>query len=235
MQVPARSQSVPYTLGIDLGSSSIGWALVHLDSSGKPAALVKAGVRIFDPGVAGTDLDIQQGKDGSKAADRRKARLQRRQLRRRSARRRDFFELLQENALLPPYPQSMPSVAPHRLNALKSAARHEILSELDARLYAKWRQQMHDAQLPAADHVLPYFLRASALRAGLAPYEFGRALYHLIQRRGFKSNRQETSKNRDDEEKKGEVYAGIDELSRAKSSQTLGQFFAHLDPTDRNV
>lgn len=35
----------------------------------------------------------------------------------------------------------------------------------------------------------PYELRARGLDQALAPYEFGRALFHLNQRRGFKSNR----------------------------------------------
>ena len=34
----------------------------------------------------------------------------------------------------------------------------------------------------------PYRLRARALDGPLAPYELGRALFHLNQRRGFKSN-----------------------------------------------
>src|SRR5207248_1020696 len=74
--IVSTPQRTPYILGIDLGSSSIGWALVHLSPLGKPDALLKTGVRIFEPGVSGTDLDIQRGKDESKAVERRSARLQ---------------------------------------------------------------------------------------------------------------------------------------------------------------
>ena len=35
----------------------------------------------------------------------------------------------------------------------------------------------------------PYPLRKSALDMQIAPYDMGRAIYHLAQRRGFKSNR----------------------------------------------
>lgn len=45
---------------------------------------------------------------------------------------------------------------------------------------------------PELDRVIglnPYELRSKALDCPLPPFEFGRALYHLAQRRGFKSNR----------------------------------------------
>ena len=60
--------------------------MIALNAANDPVALIRAGVRIFEPGVDGTSLDIQEGKDQSKAVDRRTARLHRRQLRRRAAR-----------------------------------------------------------------------------------------------------------------------------------------------------
>lgn len=68
-----------YVLGIDLGSASLGWALIE-QADGGPCGLVAAGVRVFDPGVDG---DIESGQDESKNRKRREARLHRRQLRRR--------------------------------------------------------------------------------------------------------------------------------------------------------
>ena len=56
--------------------------MIALDETDEPTSLIRTGVRIFEPGVDGTSLDIQQGKDQSKAVDRRTARLHRRQLRR---------------------------------------------------------------------------------------------------------------------------------------------------------
>jgi CRISPR-associated endonuclease Csn1 len=41
----------------------------------------------------------------------------------------------------------------------------------------------------ALEPLNPYELRARGLDAPLTPHEFGRALFHLNQRRGFKSNR----------------------------------------------
>ena len=67
----------------------------------------------------------------------------------------------------------------------------------------------------------PYELRAKAIHAPLTPHELGRALFHLNQRRGFKSNRK-TDKTEDNKltEKIGELKRRIDE-SRAK---TLGEY-----------
>lgn len=85
----------PYVLGLDLGSASLGWALIGIDAMETPVSLIRAGVRIFEPGVDGSALEIQQGKDQSKAVDRRAERLRRRQLRRRVARQRELFGVLQ--------------------------------------------------------------------------------------------------------------------------------------------
>ena len=71
-----------YVLGLDLGSASLGWVTIALNPADEPTSLVRAGVRIFEPGVDGTALDIEQGKDQSKAVERRTAILHRRQLRR---------------------------------------------------------------------------------------------------------------------------------------------------------
>jgi len=233
--MPAKN-STPYILGLDLGSASLGWALVGLNRDGEPSRLLRTGVRVFDPGVQAANIDVvQQGKDEPKAAKRRQMRLQRRQLRRHAARQRGLFELLQQNSLMPPYPAKIPAGAPHVTNAQRSAARHEILTRLDLHLRDKWKPQgaRSNAAVPAPDHVLPYFLRAQSLCQRLEPYELGRALYHLGQRRGFKSNRRE-AKSAEEMEEKSKVYAGISEIKeqmRAAGAPTLGHFFAGIDPT----
>ena len=98
---PALEAPQKYVLGLDLGSASLGWAMIALNPADEPTSLIRAGVRIFEPGVDGTALDIEQGKDQSKAVERRTARLHRRQLRRRAARQRELFQELQKAGLLP--------------------------------------------------------------------------------------------------------------------------------------
>ena len=69
----------------------------------------------------------------------------------------------------------------------------------------------------------PYELRARGLDEPLMPYEFGRALFHLDQRRGFKSNRKTDS----DEKETGQIKQGVSELDRRlgeSGARTLGEF-----------
>jgi CRISPR-associated endonuclease Csn1 len=54
----------------------------------------------------------------------------------------------------------------------------------------------------------PYKLRADGLDNPLSPYQFGRALFHLNQRRGFKSNRKADSKDNES----GKIKQGIQTL-----------------------
>lgn len=63
--------NVPYRLALDLGSTSIGWCLIRLDTSNAPKAIIRMGVRIFPDG--------RHPKDGSSlAVTRRNARAMRR-------------------------------------------------------------------------------------------------------------------------------------------------------------
>ena len=54
----------------------------------------------------------------------------------------------------------------------------------------------------------PYELRADGLDAPLTPHQLGRALFHLNQRRGFKSNRKTDSKDNES----GKIKQGIQKL-----------------------
>ncbi|MGK2910487.1 MAG: type II CRISPR RNA-guided endonuclease Cas9 [Sphingobium sp.] len=73
----------------------------------------------------------------------------------------------------------------------------------------------------------PYELRARALGEQLTPSEIGRALFHLNQRRGFKSNRKAERKSTGNED--GKIATGAQALDRAMAeagADTLGQFLA---------
>ncbi len=75
--------------------------MAGLDEAEELTGLLHTGVRKFDPGVEGTTMDIKEGKDKSKALDRRTARLHRRQTRRRAARQREMFHALQAAGMMP--------------------------------------------------------------------------------------------------------------------------------------
>lgn len=222
-----------YVLGLDIGTTSIGWAIVDLDGAQRPVGIRAAGVRCFDAGVTG---DIESGKDESRAAERRQARQTRRQLARRAARIKRLFRLLQRLELLPPGPSNRPE------------ERHAILAKLDAELSARW--------LDGADHrkhqLLVYLLRDRAVSDRLEPFELGRAIYHLAQRRGYRANRltdtepeEDAGKRKTDKGNDGDsspsdrdlglVKKGIAELEQAMKGRTLGQYFATLDPDERRI
>lgn len=76
----------------------------------------------------------------------------------------------------------------------------------------------------------PYALRVRALDEKLEPHEIGRALFHLNQRRGFKSNRkaERTSKAGED----GKIATAtklLDEEMRRLGARTLGEFLVKRD------
>jgi CRISPR-associated endonuclease Csn1 len=73
----------------------------------------------------------------------------------------------------------------------------------------------------------PYTLRARALHERLDQYEIGRALFHLNQRRGFKSNRKADKDPKAGED--GKIASGasaLDEAMTKAGADTLGQFLA---------
>ncbi len=167
-----------YRLGLDLGSTSLGWALIRLNSSDEPVALIKTGVRIFSDG--------RNPKDGSSLAV---TRRQARQMRRRRDR------LLKRKARL--------MAAMVRLGFMPDdMAQRRTLELLD-----------------------PYALRRRGLDERLAPHEFGRALFHLNQRRGFKSNRKTDRRDSESGALK-EAIRGVREQLALCNCRTVGEWLA---------
>lgn len=211
-----------YRLGLDLGASSIGWAVIELTNHQhpRPKRLVAAGVRIFEAGVEGS---IEQGKDSSRGADRRMARLPRRQHWRHQHRKRSLFLWLQKIGLLPHTVEYELDTNGNPLGSLADQ-RNQELEVLDRQLINKFVRTDSsgtDGDSFANFQVLPYILRAKAVSGEmLEPFELGRALYHLVQRRGFKSNRKV---ERNDEDH-GTVLNAINELDAARNCRTLAQY-----------
>ena len=211
-----------YEIGLDLGVQSIGWAVKVGDK------LVKLGVHCFDSGT-GTADDIEKGKDESRNAARQTARQLRRQFQRRSQRSVAVARALQQTGLLPTVDEKG---VPYNVGLAEN--RDRLIKDLDWELYSKF---INDGDRVEA-HLLPYLLRARALDKKLEPYEFGRALYHLAQRRGYLSNRKTVKESEDGGEDEGKVKAGISELASAikdKNCRTLGEYFSKLDPEEKRI
>lgn len=200
-----------FILGVDLGSNSVGWALVAR-TNGEPTGLIRAGARVFDAGMEG---DMESGHEESRNVKRREARLHRRQLWRRARRLKKIFRLLQEFDLLPKDRIENPE------------QRQNLLNNLDRNILASdwFKAKEKGGTIPEPRQVLPYLLRAAALDENLELHFLGRALYHLAQRRGFLSNRKQSSvKKKDDDE--GKVKSAIKSLRNEMGEATLGQYFS---------
>lgn len=93
-------------LGLDIGVTSIGWALLNFltDENGRPIRDEDGSIqqaRIEDIGVRIFPATTEGAKSEPKNSNRRNARGQRRQVRRKAQRRNDLKAILQRNGLLP--------------------------------------------------------------------------------------------------------------------------------------
>lgn len=84
---------IPYTLGLDIGISSVGWAVLRNTPDGEPNRIEDLGVRIFD--------SAEHPKTGaSLALPRREARSSRRRIRRRRHRKERIKNLLEQSGVM---------------------------------------------------------------------------------------------------------------------------------------
>lgn len=215
----AKQESPQLILGLDIGTNSIGWALLEVKGQDQ-GRIVGSGVRVYEAGMEGL---IEQGKEESRNKNRRDARLYRRNLQRRARRMGGLWALLQSSGLLP------------------EGKAEGILPKLDKGLSETWTKKLgldtrdKVGEKTQFSHVFPYFLRARALDEKLSCHELGRALYHLAQRRGFLSNRKAAPKKK--EEEKG-MKAEISELQgkiNESDVRTLGEYFSRLNPEEGRI
>lgn len=209
--MPTQNQS-SHILGLDIGSNSVGWALLELKEN-KPNKIVKTGVRIFS---AGTERDIERGQDIPRAAERRAFRQRRRLLSRQSMRLHKVAGTLQEIGLLPKGSIETPK------------ARFNYFQNLEKDIFSS-------TELKQAPHTLLYKQRARALDEKIEPIPLGRIFYHLALRRGFLSNRKAApKKNEKTSELKQEIHDLESEIKQT-GSRTLGEYFSKLDPTIERI
>lgn len=171
-------------LGLDLGTSSIGWSFIELDEENETGKISGGSSRIFEP-------PVEEKSGEPKNVKRRTARGQRRLLARRAMRRDSMIRHLVKAGLFP---------------------------------------ATHEEQQALMNAENPYHLRTIGLDNQLTPYQFGRALFHINERRGFKSNKKTDKKDKEN----SKMLAGISELEKqitASGSRTLGE---HLYRLSRN-
>jgi CRISPR-associated endonuclease Csn1 len=156
-------------LGLDLGTNSIGWAIV--DKEGNDFSLADKGVRIFSEGVKS-----EKGIESSRAAERTAFRSARKIKFRRKLRKYETLKVLSKNNMCP---LSIEEVEEWRKSGFK---KYPLNPE-----FLKWLRTDED------ENINPYVFRDSASKQKVPLFELGRALYHIAQRRGFLSNRLDQS------------------------------------------
>jgi CRISPR-associated endonuclease Csn1 len=156
-------------LGLDLGTNSIGWAIV--DKDGNDFSLVDKGVRIFSEGVKS-----EKGIESSRAAERTAFRSARKIKFRRKLRKYETLKVLAEKNMCP---LSVEEVIEWRKSGFK---KYPLKPE-----FLKWLRTDDD------QNINPYIFRDRASKQKVSLFELGRSLYHIAQRRGFLSNRLDQS------------------------------------------
>lgn len=156
-------------LGLDLGTNSIGWAIV--DKEGTEFSLLDKGVRIFSEGVKS-----EKGIESSRAAERTAFRSARKIKFRRKLRKYETLKVLSGNNMCP---LSIEEVEEWRKSGFK---KYPLNPE-----FLKWLRTDEN------ENINPYVFRDRASKQKVSLFELGRALYHLAQRRGFLSNRLDQS------------------------------------------
>lgn len=194
-------------LGIDTGTNSLGWAIV--EKKADEYHLLDKGVNIFQEGVK-----IEKGIESSKAADRtahKAARVRNYRIKLRKIR---LLRILSDAHLCPPL--SKAELSAWRLK--KEYPKNE--------LFMQWQSTDDESEKT------PYAYRHKCLHDCLDfssitdRYILGRAFYHMIQRRGFLSNRKDQSG--DDTGKVKESISNLTQEMHDDGYEYLGDYFYSL-------
>lgn len=154
--------------GIDMGSSSLGWALRDNDNT------FTSGVVTFKSGmVKGT------GGYSSPTKDRREARSKRKLIQVRKYRKWELLEILL-NGYVPLEKTELENWSKYKKGQVQKFPENPN--------FLKWLKCDFSYIGVATEYKNPYELRVNALddKKKLHKHELGRALYHLVQRRGYK-------------------------------------------------
>jgi CRISPR-associated endonuclease Csn1 len=198
-------------LGLDLGTNSIGWAIV--DKNGNDFSLVDKGVRIFTEGVKS-----EKGIESSRAAERTGYRSARKLKYRRKLRKYETLKVLSKNGMCP---LSIKEVEEWKKSGFKE---YPLNPE-----FLKWLRTDEES------NVNPYYFRDKASKQKATLYEVGRAFYHIAQRRGFLSNRLDQSAEGILEEHCPKIQSIIEDINSSDEIlEELKEYFFETGILDSN-
>ncbi len=192
-------------LSIDAGTNSLGWVIRDPNKAIKQ--ITHAGVLIFEKGVG-----EEKNNEFSLAAERRSNRSARRLKKRKRIRKGELLELL------------MPNMCPLKIEELHIWTKYSKgikRSFPDNEKFHQWLKMDFNGD-GEPDFKTPYHLRKYCVEHIAEPMMVGRALYHLIQRRGYKSNRKDGKGGESETAKK------IKETEEWLNGETFGQKAASL-------
>lgn len=208
-------------LGLDLGTNSIGWAIV--DKADNDFSLVDKGVRIFSEGV---NIEAKTNSESSKAAKRTEFRSARKLKYRRKIRKIELLKILSDNNLCP-------KLSDDELNDWRY--RKIYPQNDDFRIWLSTDNQDDEIERKKQNKN-PYSYRFKTANENLNlnnkedRYILGRAFYHISQRRGFLSNRLDSSDNSIIEEKNSEISEIINAAtSIVEFSDLFSEFLSSYD------
>ena len=208
-------------LGLDLGTNSIGWAIV--EKEGNDFSLVDKGVRIFSEGV---NIEAKTNSESSKAAKRTEYRSARKLKYRRKIRKIELLKVLSDNNLCP-------KLSDDELNDWRYKKIYPYNDEFRIWLCT---DNQEDVEERRKQNKNPYSFRYKATKENLNlnnkedRYILGRAFYHIAQRRGFLSNRLDSSDNSIIEEKSSEISAIINDAnSTVEFLEAFSEFLSAFD------
>ena len=211
-------------LGLDLGTNSIGWAIV--EKEGTDFSLVDKGVRIFSEGV---NIEAKTNSESSKAAKRTEFRSARKLKYRRKIRKIELLKVLSDNNLCP-------KLSDEELSDWRYKKIYPNNDEFRIWLSTDNQDNIEERKLQNKN---PYSFRFKAAKENLNlnnkedRYILGRAFYHIAQRRGFLSNRLDSSDNSIIEEKNSDITSIInDATSIIEFSETFSEFLTSFDKED---
>lgn len=203
------------TLGLDLGTNSIGWAIIERD--GNSTSLIDKGVHIFQEGV-----NRVKGNEEPTVKTRTEARASRRHYFRRRLRKIELLKILVEQGWCP------------------YLSDEELKSWKETKLFPLNPDFLEWLRTDDVNGSNPYCDRHRCINEIIdlsdrnARYSLGRALYHINQRRGFLSNRKDQGVS----EESGKVKSAIGDLDKEMKDagfEYLGDYFFHLYETGEHI
>lgn len=197
-------------LGLDTGTNSLGWAVVDRDNNGF-YTLIRKGDLIFQEGVK-----VEKGIESSKAAERTEHKSSRKHYFRRRLRKIETLKVLIKYDFCP-------FINSEELKLWHTRKRYPMNDE-----FICWQRTNENEEKN------PYYYRHLCLNEALDlsiksnRYLLGRALYHLVQRRGFLSNRLDNSEESSEDGKVKSSIRGLSKEMEDAGFEYIGDYFYNL-------